>query len=144
VPTWDLAPGDAVAMRLAEAPGLWGPWQGAVLDSDGFSAVTMEAEPATAHGLRLLVCSSGEERPDLFCLPEGCDLPICPDARSDELGVLARVNILLFGDSNLNLCPINRHESAYHQWADSLRLHCRLCPVEVGAGQIIPTIRNEA
>lgn len=132
IPTWDLVPGEAVETRVAHGSE-WGPWGLASVGDDCFSIFDADGQGLAAHGVRR------PGGPDLLRVPEGFPLPKCK-----ESCVLARPNVLMFGDPNLNTTRIDERQQAFLDWQSSLPADCRLVVMEVGAGNAIPTIRSTA
>lgn len=132
VPDWDLHPGEAVEMRIA-SKGAWGPWEPALVGSDGFSIVSSDGQPMTAHGVR------HPGGVDLLRIPEEVKLP-----HGSENGSLARPNVLLFGDPKLNTTRIDLQRDSFEAWKAALPPEARVVIIEAGAGTTIPTIRDTA
>jgi NAD-dependent SIR2 family protein deacetylase len=65
-------------------------------------------------------------------------LPRCPDC-----GLLARPNILMFGDWGWISHRTDRQESRLHQWLEKLgEIQANLVIIEIGAGNAVPTVRH--
>ena len=70
---------------------------------------------------------------------EAINIPKCKFCSS-----IARPNILMFGDRRWNTKRTNEQERKYHSWISSIRNSGKkMVIIEIGAGTVIPTIRNE-
>lgn len=65
-------------------------------------------------------------------------LPHCP-----RCGVVARPNILMFGDASWIPERTDRQYQRYRQWLERLTPGCKLVGIELGAGTAVPTVRYE-
>jgi len=63
------------------------------------------------------------------------DFPSCPRCR-----VLARPNILMFGDGGWDLGPVSNSRAEYYCWLEALE-GSRVVTIECGAGTAIPSVR---
>ncbi len=63
-----------------------------------------------------------------------------PLPRCTSCGLVARPNILMFGDANWISSRTDSTEADYHSWCSGLSSK-RLCIIECGAGTAIPTVR---
>ena len=66
-------------------------------------------------------------------------LPQCPNC-----GSIARPNILMFGDWNWVERFHAQQREKYQRWFASLSPEVRVTVVEIGAGNAVPTVRNES
>jgi NAD-dependent SIR2 family protein deacetylase len=70
---------------------------------------------------------------------QAIDLPLCP-----YCGEVARPNILMFWDWKWLGRRVTKQEARYNKWRKSIRkTGQKLAIIEIGAGTVIPTIRQE-
>jgi len=135
LPDFDLQAGETVEVQLLSDPyNAEAEWLEAttVEDKEG-GIVIISSETGKQITVQAVRRVGGQ---DLMRISEECPL-IC-----DSKGQLARPNVMMFQDLNMNRCREQQQQEAYDNWLTRLPANSKLLIVEVGAGTAVSTIRN--